>query len=156
MISSDHKETYVGLFVLKLLDLDPKDGGVEFPVNLPHDLYPFEPVLEMLATQGLVQIDRRKARYVLTQAGIDFLGTHIEEAESYIDELDELETDEVVRRLERRKIDPMRVRFLWGWYQGEFDDPVLFQQRRGMTPVERDWASFVQSERFFEELARDL
>ena len=156
MISEDHKSIYVGMIVLKLLDLDPEEGGIEIPVVLPHELAPFEAVLEHVSVEGHVEINRRKGRYELTPRGTEYLGTLIDEAEGYIEDFDELETDEVVRILRKRNLDSMRVRFLWGWYQGEFDDPVLFQERRGMSNIERDWASFLMSDAFFHELARDL
>jgi hypothetical protein len=53
-------------------------------------------------------------------------------------------------------LDPLRARFLWGWYQGEFDDVVLFQQRRGADPVEYEWPLYVTSDDFYNELERDL
>ena len=62
----------------------------------------------------------------------------------------------MVRELRRRNLDPMRVRFMWGWYSGEFDDPVLYQQRRGISPIEEDWAAFIMSDTFFADLARDI
>ena len=49
-----------------------------------------------------------------------------------------------------------RARFLWGWYTGEFDDLVLFQQRRGIKPVERLWAYYLISDEFFATLAEDI
>jgi hypothetical protein len=49
-----------------------------------------------------------------------------------------------------------RARFLWGWYEGEFDDLVLFQERRGVSPVERLWAFYLMSDAFWSELAREL
>lgn len=156
MLSPDQKKTYVGMFVLKMLDLDPRDGGKEFPVNLPHDLAPFEPVLEYLAIDGMVEVHRRSGKYRLTDRGAQYLATLIEEAETYIEEFDEMEVEPMLSVLERRRIDPLRVRFLWGWYQGEFDDPVMFQQRRGVSTVERDWATYLGSDAFFDELARDL
>lgn len=156
MTSEDQKQTYVGMFVLKLLDLKPADGGVEMPVNLPHEFYAFEPVLEAMAVDSLVEVNRKKGRYELTRAGIDYLGTLIDEAEGYIEEFDDEETEDMLAVLRRRGTDPLRVRFLWGWYQGEFDDPVLYQQRRGVEPVERDWAAYLLSDAFYADLARDL
>ena len=50
----------------------------------------------------------------------------------------------------------MRARFLWGWYEGEFDDLVAFQERRGVTPVERMWAFYLTSDAFWDELAKDI
>src|SRR5688572_6674335 len=156
MTAEDTKLTFIGLCVLKLLDLEADDGGLEFPINLPHELAPLEPVLDRLALDGLVDLDRRGARYLLTQRGIDYLGTIIDEAESYVEEFGDLEADQIVNALAKRNVDPLRVRFLWGWYQGEFDDPVVFQQRRGSALVESDWAAYLMSDAFFEELSRDL
>jgi hypothetical protein len=156
MLTETQRASYAGLWVLKMLDLGAKEGGVDLDVLLPHDWYPLEDVIEQLVLDGLVAIDRKKGRYVLTNEGIAHVGTHIDEAEAYIDELDGMEREAVVRTLRRRNLDPMRVRFLWGWYQGEFDDPILFQRRRGFPEVERDWASFLLSEAFYADLARDL
>lgn len=156
MVSEEQRMTFAGLFVMKLLDLTPAEGGREFPVVLPPELVSFEPVLEHLSVAELLEIDRRKGTYKLTRAGIDLLGTHIDEAEAYIEEFDELEVDEVVATLRKRRLDPLRVRFLWGWYQGEFDDPVVFQQRRGVATVEHDMGAYMLSQAFYSELARDL
>ncbi len=126
------------------------------PVVLPPALMPFEPVLERLAVEELVEIDRKRGEYRLTQRGLDAIGLHIDEAEGYIEEFDDLEVEQMLGILRQRNVDPMRVRFLWGWYQGEFDDPVVFQQRRGVPVIERDWASYVQSDAFFAAIAEDL
>jgi len=156
IVSEDQRFAYVSLVVLKLLDLQPHDGGRSMPVVLPAELMAFEPVLERLAVEGLVEIDRKAGEYRLAQLGIDHLGVHIDEAEGYIEEFDDVEVSGMLAVLRRRSVDPMRVRFLWGWYQGEFDDPVLFQQRRGVPSVERDWAAYMQSNAFFAALVEDL
>lgn len=156
MITEDQKLTLAGIYLLKLLDLSPKDGGREIPVVLPHELQPLEPVLDRLLMDGYVEIERKKGRYRLTQRGTDHLGLLIDEIEAIIDELDELPTERVVEILRSRNLDPLRIRFLWGWYQGELDDLVTFQQRRGASPVERDWALYLVSDDLYEELARDL
>lgn len=156
MTSDDDILTYAGIYVLKKLDLRPEDGGIELPVVLPHAYQPLDRVLEQLTLDGYVEIDRKRGRYQLTARGVEYIGTLIDEAEAHIEELDELEIDEVMRRLRSRNLDPMRVRFLWGWYQGEIDDLVLFQQRRGVEPVERDWAMFLLSPQLYAELGKDL
>ncbi|MEM7159886.1 MAG: hypothetical protein AAF799_44005 [Myxococcota bacterium] len=155
MISSDDKLTYACMYVLKKLDLSPDDGGMSFPVVLPHSLVPLEPALEQLVLDGHVEIHRRKGRYQLTDRGIEYVGILIDEAEALIEELDDLETEEVAAVIRKRNLNAMRVRFLWGWYQGEFDDLVLFQQRRGAA-LERDWGMYLLSDEFYAELARDL
>ncbi len=155
-VSEDQRRTYVGLYVLKLLDLAPEDGGLAMPVLLPHALAAFEPALERLAVEGLVHIDRKLGEYRLTPLGIERLGVHIDEAEGYIDAFDDMEVPQMLAVLRQRNVDPMRVRFLWGWYQGEYDDPILFQQRRGSAEIETDWAAYIQSDAFYAAIAEDL
>ena len=48
------------------------------------------------------------------------------------------------------------MRFLWGWYQGEFDDVELFQRRRGFVEVEPEWPLFITGDDFYENLELDL
>lgn len=156
MITEDDKLTYAGIYLLKKLDLPPEEGGVALPVLLPHAWQPLEPVLDRLVLGGLLEIDRKRSRYVLTNRGVEHVGVLIDEIEAIIEELDDRDADEVVAILRRRNLDPLRVRFLWGWYQGELDDLVLFQQRRGTAQVEHDWALYLLSDDFYEELGRDL
>ena len=155
-ISEDQKQTLVSLWILKKLDLEPKEGGMEFPVVLPSDLSPLDDYLQQLAVDDYVQINQKKGRYELTKKGIAYLGEVIDEAEDMVDELEELETDEAIAELRARNLDLMRARFLWGWFEGEFDDMVLFQERRGVQPVERMWAFYLTSDEFFRELAKDF
>lgn len=155
-ISEDQKQTLVGLWLLKKLDLDPKEGGMELPVVLPGDLSPLDDYLQQLAVEDYVAINGKKGRYELTKKGIAYLGDVIDEAQEMVDELDELELDEAIAELRERNLDLMRARFLWGWYEGEFDDLVLFQERRGVNPVERMWAFYLTSDDFFRELAKDF
>lgn len=155
-ISEDQKQTLVSLWILKKLDLEPKEGGMEFPVVLPSDLSPLDDYLQQLAVDDYVQINQKKGRYELTKKGIAYLGEVIDEAEEMVDELEELETDEAIAELRSRNLDLMRARFLWGWFEGEFDDMVLFQERRGVQPIERMWAFYLTSDEFFRELAKDF
>jgi hypothetical protein len=155
-ISEDQKQTLVSLWLLKKLDLKPEDGGMELPVVLPSELSPFDEYLQQLAVEDFVQINAKKGRYELTKKGIAYLGEVIDEAQEMVDELEDLETDEAIEELRARNLDLMRARFLWGWYEGEFDDMVLFQERRGVQPIERLWAFYLTSDDFFRELARDF
>ena len=155
MINETQKHYYAGLWALKMLDLAAEDGGREFDVAGSGPWVLLEPVLEALAVEGLVSIDRKRGRYALTGAGLDRIGNAIDEAEAYIDEFDEQQAEAVVAALRRRHLDPLRVRYLWGWYQGEFDDLVLFQQRRGVAEVE-DEASYLLGDGLYEALSRDL
>lgn len=155
-ISDEQKHTYAGLYLLKKLDVAPEDGGLELPVVLPSELSPLDETLQQLAVDDLVEINARKNRYELTRQGIAYLGTVIDEAQALVDEFDDDEVEEVLAELDARHLDVFRARFLWGWYQGEFDDLVLFQERRGAAPIERMWAFYLMSDAFWAELARDL
>ncbi len=155
MISSSERLDYAGLWLLKKLDLSADDGGIELPVVAPSSWAAIEPALEQLAVRDLVAIDRKRGVYQLTPAGLDHIANAIDEAESFIEEFDDWAAADVVAELRRRRLDPMRVRFYWGWYQGEFDDVVLFQQRRG-GPVDHDWAGYLMSDAFYDALADDF
>ena len=155
-VSDELKQSCVGLYLLKKLDLSPKDGGLELAVVLPAELSPLDEPLQQLAVDGLIEVNVRKQRYELTKAGIAHLASVIDEAQAMVEELDDLELDEALAELRARKLDVMRARFLWGWYEGELDDLVLFQERRGAQPLERMWAFYLTSDALWAELARDL
>jgi hypothetical protein len=156
VVDDDKKQTYAGLYLLKKLDLDVKDGGMELPVVLPSELSPVDDVLQQLAVDDMIVINRKKARWELTKKGIDYLAAAIDEASDLYDEFEDAETEEMVEELRRRNLDPFRARFLWGWWEGELDDLVVFQERRGVTPIERMWAFYLMSDEFYAELAKDL
>lgn len=155
-LSDEQKQTYIALYLLKKLDLAPEDGGLELPVVLPSELSPLDDVLQQLAVDDLIAINMRKKRYELTKHGLALLGETIDEAQALVDEFDDRELPDVIAELTARKLDVFRARFLWGWFEGEFDDLVLFQQRRGASSVERLWAFYLTSDAFWAELARDL
>lgn len=148
--------TYAGIYVLKLMDLKPRDGGREFPLPLPHELSPLDEVLVDLESRGLIEMHRRKDRWDLTRAGLDHLAKLIDEATDLIDEFEDDELPDVVAELRARRVDPLRARFLWGWYDGEFDDLVEFQRERGVAEVQPLWAYYLMDDDFYAELARDL
>ena len=156
VITEEQKLTYAGIYVLKKIDLDPKEGGMTMPVVLPSELSPLDEVLQKLAIEGHLDINRRKERYDITKQGYAYIGTLIDEAEGYIEEFDEEEVEDVVAALRQRNLDVFRARFLWGWYEGELDDLVIFQERRGIQPVENMWAFFLMSDELYNNLALDL
>jgi hypothetical protein len=155
-VEQDLKLYYAGLLLLKKMDLKPEDGGMTFPVLLPPELEPLDDVLQELVNQDLIVINPKKHRYDLTKKGLDYLGEHIDEAEALVDEFDDLEMEEAVAAMRERNLDVFRARFLWGWYDGEIDDLVLFQQRRGITPVEKLWAFYLVGDAFWETLEADI
>jgi hypothetical protein len=155
-ISEEQKQTYAGLYLMKKLDLKPEDGGLELAVVLPSELSPLDETLQQLAVDDLVAINAKKNRYELTPQGVAYLGRTIDEAEALVDEFDDHEVEDAIAELRARNLDIFRARFLWGWYEGEFDDLVSFQERRGASPVERMWAFYLMSDAFWAELAREL
>ncbi|WP_437983390.1 hypothetical protein [Sorangium sp. So ce117] len=154
-MSREQKLVYAGIYVLKKMDLKPADGGMEMPLVLPSELSPLEDVLQELVNADLVEVNRRKARFELTKKGLAYLGEIIDEAEALVDEFDDESLEDAVAELRGRNVDVLRARFLWGWYDGELDDLVLFQQRRGATPVEQWWADYLMSDAFYEALRSD-
>ena len=155
-ISPEQKMTYAGLYLLKRMDLKAEDGGLEMPVLVPSEMAPLEDVLQELVNADHIEINKKKHRYDITKTGLAYLAEHIDEAESLIEEFDELEMDEAIAELRARNLDVFRARFLWGWYDGEFDDLIAFQQRRGISPVEKMWAYFLMGKGFWELLESDI
>lgn len=168
-ISEDQKQLYAEMIILKQLDLGPEGGGHEIPRELPRELAPLQPLLDELRYKGLIEVVTKKRGalaalrgkpkeeiYALTQAGVEHVGRLIDEAEIYVHDLDELELPDIVAYARERRLDPLRLRFLWGWYQGELDDLALFQERRSVSPVERLWAYYLVSDDLWRELASDL
>jgi len=95
------------------------------PVVLPSELSPLDEALQQLAVDGYVEINPKKGRWDLTKPGIAYLGEHIDEATDLIDELDDKELADALAELRWRNLDLFRARYLWGWYDGEFDDLVV-------------------------------
>ena len=152
----EQKTFYAGLYLLKRMDLKPEDGGMAMPILLPPELAPLEDVLQELVNQDLIAMNRKKERYDLTRAGLDTIGRYIDEAEALVDEFDDLEMDQAIAVLRERNLDVFRARFLWGWYDGEFDDLLEFQRQRGVAEPQPLWAYYLTDDEFYAELARDL
>jgi hypothetical protein len=155
-IDDDKKHTLASIFLLKKMDLKPEDGGMEFPIVLPSELGPIDETLQQLAVDDLIAAHKKKPIWDLTKKGLQYLADVIDETTDMIDEFDDLEVDEAIEELRARNLDVYRARFLWGWYEGEFDDLVLWQERRGVSPVERFWAFYLMSDEFWNELGKDL
>ena len=156
VVDDDDIRAYAGIYVLKKLDLEPRDGGMIFPIALPSELTPLDEIFHEQAVAGHVEIHRRKERWQLTKAGIAYLATLIDEAEALIEEFDEDELPDVVAELRRRNLDPLRARFLWGWFDGELDDLTEFQRQRGVRPIQELWAYYLTDDDLYAELAKDL
>ena len=155
VITEEQKLVYTGMYMLKKMDLSLKEGGMIVPALLPSELAPLEEAMHKLLFDEMIKINRRKERYDLTKKGIAYIGRLIDEAEELVDEFDDEDIEDVVEELKARNLDVFRARFLWGWYEGELDDLVMFQQRRGISPVEDFWAYYLVDDAFYNELAKD-
>ena len=155
-LDEETRMRYCGYYVLKKLDLEPNDGGLRVPVVMPSELSPLEAILHELAVEDFVEIHAKSGEWRLTKLGLKLLADLIDEASALIDEFDDDEPEDVVAELRRRNLDPFRARFLWGWYDGEFDDLVAFQAQRGVRPVETLWAYYLISDEFWRELGREV
>ena len=118
-IPADQQEYYAGLWVMKKLDLQPKDGGITLEVPLESQYAFAEPVIDRLTVDGYLSIDEKRGVYAVTDAGRTMTRHIIDEAEGYVTEFDDEETEDMIVQLRRRNIDVFRVRFLWGLYVGE-------------------------------------
>jgi DNA-binding PadR family transcriptional regulator len=154
-LTPEQKLSYAQIYLLKKMDLKPQDGGMPIPILLPPELAPLEDALQELVNEDLIALNRKKGIYEITKKGYARIAELIEEAEALIDEFDDRELQEAVAELRARRLDVFRARFLWGWYDGELDDLVTFQERRGIAPVERMWAYYLTSDEFFDTLAED-
>ncbi len=155
-IDDDKKHTLASIYLLKKMDLKPEDGGMEMPVVLPSELAPVDETLQQMAVDDLIVVHKKKPIWDLTKKGLQYLADIIDETTDMIDEFDDLEVPQAIEELRARKLDVYRARFLWGWYEGEFDDLVLWQERRGSSPIERFWAFYLMSDEFWNELGKDL
>jgi hypothetical protein len=155
-VTPEQKLSFVSIYLLKKIDLKPEDGGTTIPILLPPELAPLEDALQELVNDDLLSLNPKKDRYEITKKGYARIAELIDEAEALVEEFDDHDLEEAVAELRARRLDVFRARFLWGWYDGELDDLVEFQQRRGVTPVERMWAYYLTSNAFFDTLAEDV
>ena len=155
-LSEDQKLSFAGIWLLKKMDIPPEDGGMVMPIVMPPELGPLDDVLEKLYLAGYVELDRKKERYQISKAGYAYIGQLMDEAEALVAEFEDHEVRDVVEQLRAEGLDVLRARFLWEWYTGELDDLVLFQERHGITPVERLWAHYLVSDEFYRALGAGL
>ena len=156
VVTQEQKVTYAGIYLLKIMDLKPEDGGMDIPVLLPAELAPLEPALHKLHVDDRIEVNRRKDLWKTTKKGFAYIDQIIAESESLVEQYEEEDLEDAVEDMRSRNLDVMRARFLWGWFEGEFDDLIVFQQQRGISPVEEFWAYFLMSDDFYDNLALEL
>jgi len=149
---------YAGIYVLKKLDRPPADGGYFFEVPLMGLDEHLEPILDDLLFHDIIEIDVDHARYSLTKEGIQYIDKLIDEIEGYIDKYQEYEPVTRVNLMKRDKINPLRARFLWGLYDGEFDDFDQWQENWNIAPDEKtaDWREIITMKEFYDMLFEDI
>jgi hypothetical protein len=122
-VITDGRSTYEALYLLKKLDLAPEDGLV-LPVVLPSELSPLDETLQQLAVDDLIVINARKNRYRLTARGSRTSAPR-STGRALVDEFDDHEVEDAIRT--SRAISMCSGRDSCGWYEGEFDDLVVFR-----------------------------
>ena len=149
---------YAGMYVLKMLDMPPDQGGHVFEVPLSGPDERIEPVLDDLMFHSLVTIDEQNFRYALTDEGTEYIGKLLDEIEGYIAKYQEFEPTTKVNLMKRDRVNPLRARFLWGLYDGEFDDFKQWQENWNIDPAEQteDWQDVVVMKEFYDMLFDDI
>ncbi|GMT50338.1 MAG: hypothetical protein IEMM0008_1877 [bacterium] len=149
---------YSGLYILKKLDLPPEEGGHLFEVPLSGLDEHMEPILDDLFFHNLIDIDTDNARYALTQEGSEYIDKIVAEVEGYIDKYQEFDPATKVNLMRRDKVNPLRARFLWGLYDGEFDDFNEWQENWDIDPTQRkdDWREVITSKDFYDMLFENI
>ena len=155
-LTEQQKLTYAGMWLIKKMDIGPKQGGFDVEVPLEGEYKFAEQIIDKLYFDKYIEIDPKKAKYILTERGISYIGRIINEAEDLIETYEDYETYEMVEELEERNLDVFRARFLWGLYDGEFDDIIEFQEKRGFQHIEESWSAFIMSDDFFDNLILDI
>lgn len=154
-MSHDQMLSYAGMWILKMLDIGPANGGIKIEVPLASEHIMAEEVIDYLYNMGYIDIQTEKYSYAITDKGFHYIREIIAEAEAIIDEFIDVDTEEMIRIYQNRNLDIFRARFLWGLYDGEFDNVVQFQQKRGFREIERNWSIFITSDAFYKNLALD-
>jgi hypothetical protein len=147
-LSEEKKQAWIELMLLKWMDLAPDEGGKVFPVELPYELDPIQPYLQELRFRGLIEVAakprgalgalRGKAKeefYRLTQAGLDYLGRVIDEAEGIVNVFDDMEVDEIREEAMARGLDPLSLGLVSGRVRRSGGFPGAARHRAGRTPV---------------------
>jgi len=145
---------YAGMYLLKKIDLPPEEGGHVFEVPLSGLDEHLEPILDDLLFHDLIDIDSVSTRYALTKDGNDYVAKLIDEIEDYIDDYDEYDATTKVNLMKKNNINPLRARFLWGLYDGEFDDFEDWQDEWNFPSDQRssDWRDMITKKEFYDFL----
>ncbi|MDH5681585.1 MAG: hypothetical protein OEZ36_08360 [Spirochaetota bacterium] len=149
---------YAGMYILKRLDLPAEEGGHAFEVPLAGLDEHLEPILDDLMFHNLIEIDENAVRYALSDEGRGYVDKLIVEIEGYIDKYQEFEPTTRVNLMKRDRINPLRARFLWGLYDGEFDDFELWQENWEVPATEKlsDWRDVITKKEFYDMLFEDI
>lgn len=149
---------YAGLFILEKIDVGPEEGGHRFEVPLMGIDEHMEPILDDLMFHDLLDIDSENTCYTITDQGYKYIQDIIKEAENYLNKYQDFEPTTRVNLMKRDRINPLRARFLWGLYDGEFSDIKKWQDDRGIIPEEQveDWRDFITKKEFYDILFEEI
>ncbi len=149
---------YSGMYILKKMSLSPEEGGHIFEVPLSGMDEHLEPVLDDLLFHDLLEIDAVNTRYKLTREGEQYVDKIIGEIEGYIGKYQDFEPVTRVNLMKRDRVNPLRARFLWGLYDGEFDNLKQWQEDWEVESAEilADWQLYVTKKEFYDELFWDI
>lgn len=149
---------YAGLFILEKIDVGPNDGGHNFDVPLMGIDEQLEPILDDLLFHDLLDIDSENTCYTITDKGYKYIKDIIKEAENYLSKYQEFEPTTRVNLMKRDGVNPLRARFLWGLYDGEFIDIKQWQDDRGISLEEQveDWREFITKKEFYDILFEEI
>ena len=145
---------YAGIYLLKMMEAEPPP----FQVPLSSQDESLEPILDDLLFRELILIDPEKSAYQISQKGVEYVDSLIDEIEGYIDEYQDFEPATRVNLMKRDHVNPLRARFLWGLYDGEFDDLVEWQDQSQFSPseIKINWRQIITSKEFYDYLFEDI
>ena len=149
---------YAGMYILKTMDPEaPENIHHVYEVPLERDDEILEPVLDDLLYRSLVEIDSKNTCYKITGKGMDYIQQLINETESLLEKYAEMEPRTRLAIMRRDGINLLRARFLWGWYDGEFDDLVEFQHiQEWEGDIQTIWQIFIVSKEFYDALFEEI
>ncbi len=147
---------YAGIYILKKMDISDDSGGHVFEVPLSGIDEHLEPVMDDLLFNDLVKIDTVNICYKISDKGRDYIDSLIDEIEGYIDRYEDFDPQAKVNLMKRDRVNPLRVRFLWGLYDGEFDDFNQWQDNLGITDKIKDWQTIIVKKEFYDILFEEI
>ncbi|MDH4127567.1 MAG: hypothetical protein OEV44_02350 [Spirochaetota bacterium] len=149
---------YAGMYILKKMDIPPSEGGHIFSVPLEGLDVHLEAILDDIMFHNLIEIDSNSTCYKITDDGKEYINKLLDEIEGYIEKYQDFEPVTRVNLMKRDRVNPLRARFLWGLYDGEFDDFNQWQENWQIAENEKinDWREIITTKEFYDMLFEDI